>query len=135
MGFENTVSYKFDIKDKHNFDVLLGMSAEKSGIGEKLNVSNKNSIFDDFEHAYIDNANFIDKANTTISGSPFTPQRLLSYFGRINYDYKIHIWQHWYCVQMALLILLLIKDGDISLQYQQDGLLLMKNLWRKLPNG
>ncbi len=33
--FENTVSYKFDIKDKHNFDVLLGMSAEKSGIGEK----------------------------------------------------------------------------------------------------
>lgn len=86
--FENTVSYKFDIKDKHNFDVLLGMSAEKSGIGEKLNVSNKNSIFDDFEHAYIDNANFIDKANTTISGSPFTPQRLLSYFGRINYDYK-----------------------------------------------
>ncbi len=86
--FENTVTYKFNIKEKHNFDALLGTSAEKSGIGETLSVANKNSIFNDLEHAYIDNAYVVDKGNTKIYGKPHQMGRLLSFFGRVNYNYE-----------------------------------------------
>jgi len=85
--FENSINYIFNIKD-HNFDVLVGTSAEKSGMGMNLRVNNKGSIFDDFEHAYIDNANVVDVSNTVIGGSPFIQNRLSSYFGRVNYDLK-----------------------------------------------
>ncbi|HEY3390671.1 MAG TPA: SusC/RagA family TonB-linked outer membrane protein, partial [Prolixibacteraceae bacterium] len=42
--------------------------------------------FNDFEHAYIDNAKVPGTA--TIGGSPWSKGGILSYFGRVNYDYK-----------------------------------------------
>ena len=36
--FENTVNYETTINEDHNLNVLVGTSAEKSGIGESLSV-------------------------------------------------------------------------------------------------
>jgi TonB-linked SusC/RagA family outer membrane protein len=62
------------------------MSAERWGLGENLSTTNTGSVFSDFEHAYIDNANV--PATSSISGSPWGKGGILSYFGRVNYDYK-----------------------------------------------
>lgn len=86
--FENTLSYAFKINQVHNFDALIGMSAERWGLGDNLNAKNVNSIFDDFDHAYIDNANVVDASKTSIGGSPWGKGGIMSYFGRINYNYK-----------------------------------------------
>ena len=86
--FENTLSYDFNILDKHRFGVLLGTSAEKSGIGSTIKGENVNSIFDDFEHAYLDNTPIVYEGKTLLSGYPGTPARLLSFFGRFNYNYN-----------------------------------------------
>ena len=85
--FENTLSYSLDVKKNH-FDFLLGTSAEKSGIGENISGSNGNSLFNDFDYAYLVNNKTIDPSMTTLTGSPLTPGRLLSFFGRVSYDYN-----------------------------------------------
>lgn len=85
--FENTLSYLFNVKD-HQFDVLVGTSAERWGLGDNLSAKNVNSIFNDFKHAYLDNASVVDAAKTTIGGSPWDKGGLLSYFGRINYNFQ-----------------------------------------------
>lgn len=86
--FENTINYTTTLNDTHNLNILLGTSAEKSGMGEGMNGTNVNSIFDDFEHAWLDNTRTIYADKTKLSGYPWGQGRLLSYFGRINYDYK-----------------------------------------------
>lgn len=86
--FENTASYDWKIKDFHLFNFLIGTSAEKNGLGESIRGENVNSIFNDFEHAYLDNNRVIDVSKTKLSGTPATPGRLLSYFGRVNYNFK-----------------------------------------------
>jgi TonB-linked SusC/RagA family outer membrane protein len=52
---------------------------------ESLGGSKKNVIFDDFDHAYIDNATDPESAN--IYGG-YGEHTVSSIFGRINYDYK-----------------------------------------------
>lgn len=84
--FENTLNYQFSLNSLHNFNILGGMSAERWGLGESTGITNSNSVFSDFEHAYIDNANV--PGTSSISGSPWGKGGILSYFGRINYDFK-----------------------------------------------
>lgn len=84
---ENTLNYKFSF-NRNNFDVLLGQSAENNSLGMYMDGSNKNSIFDDFEHAWLDNTTLISSDATTLSGGPVDPHKMASFFGRINYDYK-----------------------------------------------
>lgn len=86
--FENTLSYMWKMNEDHNFDAMLGMSAERWGLGESWGGIGTNSIFDDFDHAYLDNANVIDVNKTKISGAPYGIGGILSYFGRVNYNYK-----------------------------------------------
>ena len=86
--FENTLSYDFTIKDTHNFNTLIGMSAERGGLGESINGTNEKLIFDSFKYAYLDNAKLIIPGQTTLGGAPWEKTGLMSYFGRINYDYK-----------------------------------------------
>lgn len=92
LGFgwtwENTLSYDFKVKENHTFNALIGMSAERSGLGDNISGTNKGSIFDDFKHAYLDNTKIISSTNTSIGGSPWQKGGLMSYFGRVNYDYK-----------------------------------------------
>lgn len=86
--FENTLSYAFKVNEDHSFDAMIGMSAERWGLGDDLNAKNTNSIFSDFDHAYLDNANVIDASKTGIGGKPWGKGGIMSYFGRINYNYK-----------------------------------------------
>lgn len=86
--FENTLSYDCTLRESHDFNFLLGMSAEKSGLGETIKGENVNSIFDDFNHAYLDNNKQIYEGKTKLSGAPLTPGRLLSFFGRVNYNFR-----------------------------------------------
>lgn len=83
--FENTLNYNFDLED-HTFDFLVGTSAERYGLGENLGTSNVGNVFNDFDHAYINNANI--PTNASISGAPWGIGGILSYFGRINYDFR-----------------------------------------------
>jgi TonB-linked SusC/RagA family outer membrane protein len=82
--FENTLQYKFAINDAHNFDVLVGTSAKKN-TSDYMTASGKDLIFDDFEHAYLDNAK--DQTSNTVGGNR-TDYAIQSYFGRLLYDYN-----------------------------------------------
>ena len=86
--FENTASYKLQTASGSNLDFLVGTSAEKWGLGENMSATNVESIFDDFEHAYLDNTPLVYEDRTKVGGSPWGEGGLLSYFGRVNYNYN-----------------------------------------------
>jgi len=86
--FENTASYKLLMDNGSNLDFLVGTSAEKWGLGENMSGTNVESTFNDFEHAYLDNASQIDAAKTKLGGKPWDEGGILSYFGRVNYNYN-----------------------------------------------
>lgn len=85
LMWENTLTYDFKIK-QNSINVLVGQSIEKHGLGDSMNGSNINSIFDDFKHAYLNNTTLITN-RTTLGGSPWEENKLASFFGRVNYDY------------------------------------------------
>lgn len=85
--WENTVNYNFNI-GKNAFDVLAGTSASKSS-GSGQNGRNINLIFNDLDHAWLDNATNIDtNTNFYSKGSPWRKNSLLSYFGRVQYNFN-----------------------------------------------
>lgn len=86
--FDNTLTYDFKVNQDHSFNFLAGTSAERRGIGEILRGQNTNSVFDDFEHAYLNNTPIVYADRTQLNGYPLGDNRLLSVFGRVNYDYK-----------------------------------------------
>lgn len=81
-NWQNTLNYIFSLNDKHNFTVLLGAeeqkattdrwSAQRSGLSE--------AYYNEFQ------------GNFTINDNPpqnlLTENYLLSFFGRVNYNYK-----------------------------------------------
>ncbi|WP_158799652.1 TonB-dependent receptor [Pedobacter sp. L105] len=85
--WDNTLTYKFKIKENHNFEILAGTSAYQAD-GSTLYGTNTNLIFDDLDHSWLSNATNKNSTGITIGGGPFDPDRRLSYFGRINYNYK-----------------------------------------------
>ena len=68
--------------------LFLVQSAERCGLGEGMNGANINSLFSDFEHAYLDNTPVIDISNTSVGSSPWGIGGILSYFGRISYTFR-----------------------------------------------
>ena len=82
--FENTLQYKFNIASAHNFDVLVGTSAKKN-TADYMEGQGRNLIFDDFEHAYLDNAK--DPTSNVVKGNR-KDYAIQSYFGRLLYDYN-----------------------------------------------
>ena len=87
--WENTLSYQFDLNEDHSFTVLAGQSAEKDGLGENLSAQNSNSIFNSFQYAYLDNTPTISSTGgTVVGGYPWGKHQILSYFGRVNYNYR-----------------------------------------------
>ena len=87
-SWENTVNWVHSF-GSHNIDFLVGQSLEKWGYGNSVGVTNSNSLFPgSFDHAYITNANVVDPAYTSISGSPNGQGALSSFFGRVNYNYN-----------------------------------------------
>ncbi|MGC3977538.1 MAG: TonB-dependent receptor [Paludibacteraceae bacterium] len=87
-SLENTLNYVFDISGGHNIDVLFGQSIAKSGYGESLGSSNTESSFTDFEHAYLSNVPGTATITSAPTGSPYGESALVSFFGRVNYNYQ-----------------------------------------------
>ena len=89
ITWENTASYHFDINSAHVFDMVLGQSIEKWGMGESIKASAWNSIFpNDFERAWLSNTKPVILSQISASGAPSTAGALASFFGRVNYSFK-----------------------------------------------
>lgn len=85
---DNTLSYKFKLED-NTFDVMVGQSAEKWGLGENVSSSGQNSLFlGSWKNAYVDNTKSTALSQIAAGGSPWGEGDLSSYFGRLNYDYN-----------------------------------------------
>ena len=84
----NTLSYKFDLQMKHNFDILVGTEYGESrpDFGFSLNATSSNSVFGDMTHAYM---TYMKNNNAAaVTGTPCDDSRSMSYFGRVNYNFN-----------------------------------------------
>ncbi|PRZ01368.1 TonB-linked SusC/RagA family outer membrane protein [Marinilabilia salmonicolor] len=99
--FENTLNYSFDL-GLNSFDVLVGQSVEKWGIGEGMNTTNANPTFIGYDYAYIDNTDGHTPGVSTMEGSPWDKGSLSSLFGRLTYDFD----------EKYLLTLVMRADGS-----------------------
>jgi len=87
--FDNTLSYKFKVADQHQFDVLVGQSIEKWGMGSNISASGNNSMFPGlFDYAWVDNTKPTVLSQRGAGGSPWGSGALASFFGRANYNFK-----------------------------------------------
>ncbi len=82
-NFENVLTYDKTI-DIHHFTLMAGTTAFKD-MHESLSGEKSDVIFDDFEHAYLDNATNPLSAST---GGTYAEHTVASLFGRVNYDLK-----------------------------------------------
>lgn len=89
-GMTHTLNYVFDVKDKHHFDVLVGTeySREGNGMGDNMKTTVTNSLdnITGMDFAYINN--FDGRSQAIAEGYPNDDHSILSYFGRVNYDYN-----------------------------------------------
>jgi len=85
--WDNLLTYKFKVKEDHNFEILAGTSAYRAD-GTSIFGTNTNLIFNDLDHAWLSNATNKNSTGITIGGRPNDADRRLSYFGRLNYNYK-----------------------------------------------
>ena len=84
--FDNFLTYKNTFADDHNVTVLLGMSAFKTS-GEFYNFTGRDVPGSTFGEASLDGAGEVIDSRD-ISGPNEFDQRLLSYFTRVQYNYK-----------------------------------------------
>lgn len=80
--WENTLNYKFSVADKHNFDLLGGISARER-LQEFHSATGENLITDTFGDAYLDAATAV----TSLPKGNSYPYNIASIFGRLLYDY------------------------------------------------
>lgn len=83
--WDNLLSYEFEVS-KNRFNVLVGTEAILED-GTWMYGSNRDLIYNDLEHAYLSNTTNTDGANLSLGGSANESGRLLSYFGRLSYDF------------------------------------------------
>ena len=100
-SWENTVNYKFTLAQNHNFDALVGNTLQHSGFGESAGGTASNGNWkNDWSHAFVDN--MMDVDGQTATGSTWGDSGLVSFFGRVNYDYA----------EKYMLSLVLRRDGS-----------------------
>lgn len=89
ITLDNTIGYRFNIADDHQFETLVGQSIEKWGMGSSLEASGKNSIFPgSFDHAWVNNTKPTELSQRGAAGSPWGDGGLASFFGRANYNFR-----------------------------------------------
>jgi TonB-linked SusC/RagA family outer membrane protein len=83
----NTLNYKLNVANEHNFDFLVGTEYSKSrpDYGESVNATGYDNIFTDFAHAYLHNTT---RTGSYVDGYSADYGAKMSYFARMNYDYK-----------------------------------------------
>ncbi len=79
--WNNTLTYKLDVQDKHHFDFLAGQEIIDY-YAENLQAGRRKFASEDPDYMYLDAGEGIQ----TNSGSG-TAYRLLSYFGKVNYNF------------------------------------------------
>ncbi len=86
LNFDQTLSYDMSL-GTHKFDAMVGMwmSHNKSSW---INGGNAYLAYDDFEHAWLNNATNTDEATLKIVGGAPDEYSMLSYFGRLQYNYN-----------------------------------------------
>lgn len=87
ITWDNSLTYDFNLAKDHHFQVMVGSSAYQYS-GSNLNANNRDLIIKDLDHAWISNATNTNGANIGLGGGPNTPDRRLSAFGRISYNYR-----------------------------------------------
>ena len=101
-SWENTVNYVFNVGENHHFDALIGNTLQHSGFGESVGAGNSGVLWpNSWEYAYVGNTSG-DPSLSDISGSTWGDSGLVSFFGRINYDYA----------EKYMLTLILRRDGS-----------------------
>ncbi|WP_335964319.1 TonB-dependent receptor [Galbibacter sp. PAP.153] len=85
--WDNLLTYTFDIDSNHHFETMLGSSSFNYE-GVSMYGSNVNLVFDDLEHAWLSNATNTEGAQITLQGGPDAQVKRMSYFGRLNYNFK-----------------------------------------------
>ena len=86
LTWDNILTYDFKLKD-HTFTAMLGNSVYQNK-GTWLNASNSDLVISDLNHAYIDNTTNTDLTLLGYGGAPNDEAMLLSYFGRLSYNYQ-----------------------------------------------
>lgn len=85
--WDNYASYDWNM-GSHHLNTMLGMSS-RDYQGAYIYGSNAHLIFPDFDRAWLSNASNIEAINLIqTSGAPFDRDKLLSYFGRLQYDFQ-----------------------------------------------
>ncbi|KXB49156.1 TonB-dependent receptor [Bacteroidales bacterium KA00344] len=91
-GMTHTLNYKLNINKSHHFDLLAGMeySEFRPGNGDSVGATLQSTIFGDYKHGYLSLTDATNRASKGMSvyGDPYTNNKNMSYFGRLNYDYK-----------------------------------------------
>lgn len=85
--WDNLLSYNFTIAEDHLFETMIGTSAYTYQ-GTWMSGSNVDLIFNDLEHAWLSNAVNSEGAQMDLTGGPNNENRRMSYFGRLNYNYR-----------------------------------------------
>jgi TonB-linked SusC/RagA family outer membrane protein len=100
-NWDNTISYNTSIKN-HNFGVVVGQALSEDGIGNQTWFTEKNLPVDNYKDANFNWTTANGAADITASTQDFVLHRVVSFFGRLNYDYA----------QKYLLTAILRRDGS-----------------------
>lgn len=89
LTWTNTLSYDFKVKD-HSFTALAGMESWRfDGVGVSASNATLKSGFADWNHAYVSNGTAATATDGLgASGAPSLSQRMVSYFGRVSWNWK-----------------------------------------------
>lgn len=87
-GTNNTLDYKFTLADSHHIDIMVGTEYGESrpDNGFSLSATASSAVVGDLKHAYMDLMQ--NNTSATVSGSPYDDTRGMSFFARLNYDFK-----------------------------------------------
>ncbi|GAA3752446.1 TonB-dependent receptor [Flavobacterium ginsengisoli] len=86
INWDNLLTYKFNAGENHHFEALAGSSYITYNV-TSIEAANADSVFNDLEHAWLDNTTNKDGAKMSMKGSKYE-NKLMSYFGRLNYNYR-----------------------------------------------
>ena len=111
----NTISYS-RARGMHNISAMIGNEIMKNSTNLWVSGHNEASLFGDAEHAYLSNVPTLDATFSTLMGKDEYGWGLMSYFGRISYDYA----------EKYLLTLVMRADGSSNFD---EG-----HRWGKFPS-
>jgi TonB-dependent starch-binding outer membrane protein SusC len=86
--WDNVLTYTFNVSDNHHFEVMAGTSAI-AGSSVGMYGSNYNLTFNTLDKAWLNNSlNKTRASKMGLSGGPGDDDRVLSYYGRLHYNFK-----------------------------------------------